>query len=357
MKKIGFLLLRVVLPLLILTAAGFGVWHFFGDSILASLQTGNSSSEFYTYEEYLEIQEKTAELRDLLKKANGHFLHENTVSCTVQTRSVDADIPFFFRCSDTTAVYDAAQDLWMHTEQDNVWTKTTLYRRNTELTKHEMWWYYTDADPDIELAVDHYDESGNITFYPAEVQTWYHTYCTAPYLSDLFEKGTYSIYPVKLAAELDILDYEVLDDKDGVTHYLVTHTPLYRNGKAANDPVKEYFPNGINEATQENFPELCERFLELLDHHYHTPGQSHLWIDEEGRLLRAEIDCTVEAYAKMFLADPISIQEYAAQSDLAPAEWQMFFGTVPLKRIITYQYGENSAEVKLPDSCISYVTP
>lgn len=158
------------------------------------------------------------------------------------------------------------------------------------------------------------------------------------------------------------------------THYIVTHKPMmqlpqaldmqYTHPEAARlcSPM-EYFSTAIDQKIIDNHPQLYEDFIALMNARWYEDNTTHVWLTDDGRLLRICYDYTFETYEGYFLQGmdyeyiEASLVTYSyeegADGQYVEVTQPSDFATLrPISRLVDISYGADVEPIVIPENCL-----
>lgn len=176
-----------------------------------------------------------------------------------------------------------------------------------------------------------------------------------------------------------ITDYEKVGSEEirgqMTTHYIITYQPMMRLPQALDMQYthpnseqlcapRDYYSAAIKPQIIENYPELYADFMALMEARWYQDNQAHVWLTEDGRLLRVIYEYTFETYEMYFSAG--YGYEYFEMSLTEPSTYEMNEedGTMveipgepsalallrPVQRVVDISYGEEVEPIVLPET-------
>lgn len=343
LKKLGTVLL------VILVIAGiFGVVIALNWDMFSAMPERMEQMEQEQAEQQ-QIAEATKEVTELLGLAWEYFENENLVEFEITQIYADTGETADNRLQRNAA--DRSQGLMRSVNKSAdpisgvVWEDYTKIFSKTfawpDLREsNDTWVLYRQPDTESTAATLYHNGQGHALAY----DTWYFY---DGWLSDQFgypnQEMPFGIMTAQVTGYEKVGTEEIRGQM--TTHYIVSHAPMMRlpqsidmqYGHPTNQQLcspRDYFAAATDPQIIETYPELYEKFMALMESHWYEDNKTHVWLTEDGRLLRIGYDITFDTYEMYFCYG-------MPQADLE-------YGLVD----ISYEEGENGewVEVKTPSA-------
>lgn len=368
LKKLG----TVLLVILVIVAI-FGVVIVMNWDLFSAMPQRMQQME-QEQEEQEQIAAATKEVRELLALAWECF--ENTNLIEFEIRSIYPDTgetaDFMYRKN----AVDRTQEL-MRLCQTMVDLSGAASYEKTEIAQKTLNW--PDMSDHNDIWVRYRDISGENTkqqlyldnrSIPVEYDTWYFY---EGWIGDQFgypgNELPYGILNVQVTGYEKVGTEEIRGQM--TTHYIISHEPMMRVPQGVDMQYshpeqhtfllpEDYFALVVDERIAEHYPELYADFMELMKTRWHADSKTHVWLTEDGVLLRVGYDQTFETYEGYFSWYPYEDFEYMltdiSWEETENGEWievekpSALSQLRPVTRMVDLYYGEEVEPIMIPET-------
>ena len=373
LKKLGTTLL-----ILLVIAAIFGVVVALNWDLFAAMPQRMQQME-QEQKEQEQIAEVTKEMRELLALAWEHFENTNLIEFEISNIYPDTGETADFMYKKNAV--DRAQELMrLRQTMADQFSGAASYEK-TEIAQKTMKW--PDMSDQTDVWAQYRDISGgNSKQYLyldnrsilAEYDTWYFY---EGWIGDQFGYPGNEL-PFGIM-NVQVTDYEKVGTEEIrgqlTTHYIVSHEPMmklpqelemqyFHPESATGMSPRDYFSKYVAAEIVENHPELYNGFMELMEQRWYKDNKTHVWLTEDGWLLRIGYPYTFEIYESHFRTfaewDTYESFEYAL-TDISyevteSGEWlevqtpSAFSQLRPVIKMVDLYYGEEVEPIVIPET-------
>ena len=256
-----------------------------------------------------------------------------------------------------------------------VYEKTEISRKTLKWPdmrdEHDSWGQYREIEGNVE---GRYMYTPRGKSFPVEYGTWYYY---EGWVGDQFGY-LHNEFPFGIM-KMRITGYETVGTEEirgrMTTHYIVSHEPMmklpqelemqyFHLESATGMSPRDYFRKYVAAEIVENHPDLYNGFMELMEQRWYKDNKTHVWLTEDGWLLRIGYPYTFETYESHFRTfaewDTYESFEYAL-TDISyevteSGEWlevqtpSAFSQLRPVIKMVDLYYGEEVEPIVIPET-------
>ena len=330
-------------------------------------------------------REEAKEVQELLDQAWKHFENENLMEFEINCMYPDTG-EMATAVRENNAL-DREQELMRlrqttteksYTDpngEDVVYERTEIARKTLKWPdmreQHDSWAQYRDISGHN---YGRYMYSARGKSFPAAYDTWYYF---EGWVGDQFgysnKEFPYGIMNMRIGG------YEIVGTEEirgrMTTHYIVSHEPMmkfpqelewqyFHPETSAGMSPRDYFSKCVGTAIVENHAELHADFMELMEQRWYQDNKTHVWLTEDGWLLRIGYEYTFETYENHFAAftDWYTYEDFEyALTDISyevteNGEWveiqtpSALSQLRPVMKMVDLYYGDEVEPIVIPES-------